>query len=478
MPTIPAPAQRGEFFLDGRFEATTGERHLAVINPATEEPLASLRSASRADVDRAFAAARRAFASWAATPAAARADALRRIATGLQERRDELAALITAELGAPLEFSRRVQAGLPVAVLGSMAQLAADLEREEAVGNSRVARLPAGVVAAITPWNYPLHQVVAKVAPALAAGCTVVVKPSELCPLSSYLFAEVVGASGLPPGVFQLVPGNGAEVGEALATHPEVDLVSFTGSTRAGRRVAELAGANLKRMTLELGGKSPCVVLDDADLTRAVQACVASAFQNSGQTCSALTRLIVPRRRLAEATELAVEAARGLRTGDPLDPATRLGPLVSSAQRERVRGRVVRALASGQKLAWGGPDAPAGLERGWFVAPTVFTDVAPDCELAREEVFGPVLALFGHDGDEHALALANDTPYGLGAAVWSADPARATRLARRLRAGQVDLNGAKWNLLAPFGGFKASGWGRELGRHGLDEFTALQALQL
>ncbi|MCY3000905.1 MAG: aldehyde dehydrogenase family protein, partial [Planctomycetota bacterium] len=390
---------------------------------------------------------------------------------------DELAALITAELGAPLDFSRRVQAGLPVAVLGSMAQLATEVEREETVGNSRVVRQPVGVVAAITPWNYPLHQVVAKVAPALAAGCTVVVKPSELCPLSSFLFAEVVAASGLPPGVFQLVPGAGHDVGEALASHRDVDLVSFTGSTRAGRRVAELAGRDLRRVALELGGKSPCVVLDEGVLARAVPACVASAFQNSGQTCSALTRLIVPRARLAEATELAREAARGFRTGDPLDPATRLGPLVSSAQRERVRGFIARALAAGQKLVVGGPDAPAGLERGWFVAPTVFTDVDPAAELAREEVFGPVLALFGHDGDEHALALANDTPYGLAAAVWSSDGARAERLGRRIRAGQVDLNGAKWNLLAPFGGFKASGQGRELGRHGLEEFTELQALQ-
>ena len=478
MPTIPASAQRGEFFLDGRFEAATGERELAVTNPATGERLASVRSVSAGDVERAVAAARRAWPRWAATPPAERAEALRRIAGRLQARRDELATLITAELGAPLEFSRRVQAGLPVAVLGSMAQLATELAREETVGNSRIVRQPVGVVAAITPWNYPLHQVVAKVAPALAAGCTVVVKPSEVCPLSSFLFAEVVAESDLLPGVFQLVTGSGPDVGEALATHPAVDLVSFTGSTRAGRRVAELAGRGLKRTRLELGGKSPCVVLDDADLARAVPACVASAFQNSGQTCSALTRLLVPRARLAEATELAVAAARTFRVGDPLDPATRLGPLVSLSQRERVRGFIARAVAAGTRLASGGGDAPADLPRGAFVAPTVFTDVSPDSELAREEVFGPVLAILGHDGDEHALALANDTPYGLAAEVWSKDTARAEQLARRLRAGQVDLNGAKWNLLAPFGGFRASGWGRELGRHGLEDYTELQALQI
>lgn len=477
-PAPAPPAREDRLFLGGRFVPASGDRWLDVRNPATEQPLAVVRGASLADVDLAVAAARAAWPAWAATPPRERADWLRRLQAGLSARRDELAALITAELGMPLELSRRVQAGLPTAVLGSMAQVTDEYRFEERIGNSRVLRQPVGVVAAITPWNYPLHQIVAKVAPALAAGCTVVVKPSETCPLDAFLFAEVVESCGLPAGTFNLVTGTGPEIGEALAAHPDVDMLSFTGSTRAGRRVAELAASTFKRVALELGGKSPCVVLDDADLPRAVAAGVAGAFLNSGQTCSALSRLLVPRGRLAEATELAVRAAQGFRTGDPLDPATRLGPLVSAAQRERVRGYIARGLAEGQRLVLGGAEAPPGLPRGWYVQPTVFTDVDPGATIAREEIFGPVLCVLGHDGDEHAVALANDSPYGLAGAVWSADPARAQRVAARLRAGQVDVNGGKWNVLAPFGGFKQSGRGRELGRFGLEEYTEPQALQL
>lgn len=464
-------------FLGGRWVESRGELEHLVTNPATEEPLARVRSNSRDDVDRAVAAAREAWPAWSCTTPAERAAHLAALSKALAARRDELGALITSELGAPLEFSKRVQAGLPVAVLGSYAALLADFPFEEQVGNSLVLRASAGVVAAITPWNYPLHQIVAKVAPALAAGCTVVVKPSEVCPLSALLLAEVVEQCGLPSGVFNLVFGSGPEVGEALASHPGIDRVSFTGSTRAGRRVAELAARDLRRCSLELGGKSACLVLDDADFARAIPAGVAGAFQNSGQTCSALTRLFVPRARLDEANALAVAAAGGMRVGDPLDPATRLGPLVSALQRERVRGFLERARSKGARFACGGPEAPAGLPKGYFVAPTVVVGVDPAAEIAREEVFGPVLCLLPHDGDEHAVALANDSDYGLGGAVWSGDPARAERVARSLRTGQVDLNGAKWNLHAPFGGFKRSGIGRELGRHGLEEFTELQSLQ-
>ncbi len=464
-------------FVAGQWVESRGEALHLVTNPATEEPLARVRSSSRADVDGAVAAARDAWPSWSRTPPAERAAHLSALSKALAARRDELGSLITSELGAPLELSKRVQAGLPVAVLGSYAALLADYRFEEQVGNSLVLRASAGVVAAITPWNYPLHQVVAKVAPALAAGCTVVVKPSEVCPLSALLFAEVAAACGLPRGVFNLVLGSGPEVGEALATHAGIDKVSFTGSTRAGRRVAELAARDLRRCSLELGGKSACLVLDDADLARAIAAGVAGAFQNSGQTCSALTRLLVPRERLDEATELAVAAAATFRVGDPLAPATRLGPLVSASQRERVRGFLVRAQAAGARFACGGPETPAGLERGFYVAPTVVVGADPAAEIAREEVFGPVLCILPHDGDEHAVALANDSDYGLGGAVWSGDPARAERVARTLRTGQVDLNGGKWNVQAPFGGFKRSGLGRELGRHGLEEFTELQSLQ-
>jgi acyl-CoA reductase-like NAD-dependent aldehyde dehydrogenase len=464
-------------FVGGRWVESRGDLEHLVTNPATEQALARVRSSSRDDVDRAVAAAREAWPAWSRTTPAERAAHLSALSKALAARRDELGALITSELGAPLEFSKRVQAGLPVAVLGSYAALLTDFPFEEQVGNSLVLRASAGVIAAITPWNYPLHQIVAKVAPALAAGCTVVVKPSEVCPLSALLLAEVVEQCGLPPGVFNLVFGSGPEVGEALASHPGIDRVSFTGSTRAGRRVAELAARDLRRCSLELGGKSACLVLDDADFARAIPAGVAGAFQNSGQTCSALTRLFVPRARLDEATALAVAAAGGMRVGDPLDPATRLGPLVSALQRERVRGFLERARPEGARFACGGPEAPAGLPTGYFVAPTVVVGVDPAAEIAREEVFGPVLCLLPHDGDEHAIALANDSHYGLGGAVWSGDPARAERVARGLRTGQVDLNGAKWNLQAPFGGFKRSGIGRELGRHGLEEFTEVQSLQ-
>ena len=325
-------------FVGGRWVESRGELEHLVTNPATEQALARVRSSSRDDVDRAVAAAREAWPAWSRTTPAERAAHLSALSKALAARRDELGALITSELGAPLEFSKRVQAGLPVAVLGSYAALLTDFPFEEQVGNSLVLRASAGVIAAITPWNYPLHQIVAKVAPALAAGCTVVVKPSEVCPLSALLLAEVVEQCGLPRGVFNLVLGSGPEVGEALATHAGIDKVSFTGSTRAGRRVAELAARDLRRCSLELGGKSACLVLDDADFARAIAAGVAGAFQNSGQTCSALTRLLVPRERLDEATELAVAAAATFRVGDPLAPATRLGPLVSASQRERVRG--------------------------------------------------------------------------------------------------------------------------------------------
>jgi len=464
-------------FFGGRWVESRGEPLHLVTNPATEEPLARVRSSSRADVDEAVAAARAAWPAWSRTAPAERAAHLTALSKALAARRDELGALITAELGAPLEFSKRVQAGLPVAVLGSYAALLSDFRFEEELGNSLVIRHSAGVVAAITPWNYPLHQIVAKVAPALAAGCTLVVKPSEVCPLSALLFAEVVERCGLPPGVVNLVFGSGPDIGEALASHPGVDRVSFTGSTRAGRRVAELAARDLRRCSLELGGKSAALALDDADLARAVPAVVAGAFQNSGQTCSSLTRLLVPRARLDEASELAVKAAASLRVGDPLDPATRLGPLVSAAQRERVRGFLARARADGAHFSCGGPEAPAGLERGFYVSPTVVANVDPKAEVAREEVFGPVLCILPHDGDEHAIALANDSDYGLGGAVWSGDPARAERVARALRTGQVDLNGGKWNLHAPFGGFKRSGMGRELGRFGLEDYTEVQSLQ-
>ncbi|MFC0505586.1 aldehyde dehydrogenase family protein [Micromonospora costi] len=467
---------RTDFYLDGRWVTASGGETLPVHNPATEEVVAAVPAGTPADVDRAVAAARAAFDGWAATPPAERAAHLDRLHAALSARADDIARTVALELGTPMKVATRVQAGLPLAVLHSYVELAARPPAEETVGNTTVVREPVGVVGAITPWNYPLHQVVAKLAPALAAGCTVVLKPSELTPLVSYLLFDAIHEAGLPPGVVNLVTGTGPVVGEAIAAHPDVDMVSFTGSTATGRRISHLAADRIARVALELGGKSANVVLDDADLATAVKVGVGNAFLNSGQTCTAWTRMLVHRSRYDEAVELAAKAAGGYRLGDPFDAATRLGPLVSATQRERVLGHVTRGLADGGRLVAGGPDAPVP-DRGWFVAPTVIADVDPDSALAQEEVFGPVLAVIPVDDDDHAVAVANNSRYGLAGAVWSTDEERAVRVARRMRTGAVDVNGAPFNPLAPFGGYKQSGIGRELGRHGLAEFLQTKAIQ-
>ncbi|MGW5668292.1 aldehyde dehydrogenase family protein [Micromonospora sp. NPDC003776] len=467
---------RTDLYLDGHWvTASTGET-IPVQNPATEEVIAAVPAGTAADVDRAVAAARAAFPGWAAAAPAARAAHLDRLHTALAARADDIARTVALELGTPLKVATRVQAGLPLTVLRSYVDLAAQPAAEETVGNSLVVHEPVGVVGAITPWNYPLHQVVAKVAPALAAGCTVVLKPSELTPLTAYLLFDAIAEAGLPSGVVNLVTGTGPVVGEALAAHPDVDMVSFTGSTATGRRIAHLAADRIARIALELGGKSANVILDDADLATAVKVGVGNAFLNSGQTCTAWTRMLVHRSRYDEAVTLAARAAEGYRLGDPFDPATRLGPLVSAAQRQRVRDHVQKGLADGGRLVAGGPDA-AVPGRGFFVAPTVIADVDPDSALAQEEIFGPVLSVLPVDDDEHAVAVANNSRYGLAGAVWSADPERALRVARGMRTGAVDINGAPFNPLAPFGGYKQSGLGRELGRHGLNEFRQTKAIQ-
>ncbi|HKU71102.1 MAG TPA: aldehyde dehydrogenase family protein, partial [Burkholderiales bacterium] len=358
------------------------------------------------------------------------------------------------------------------------ARLAREFTFEERIGNSLVVKEPVGVVGAITPWNYPLHQVVAKVAPALAAGCTVVLKPSELAPLSAFILAEVFHAAGLPHGVFNLVCGTGPVVGEAIAAHAEVDMVSFTGSTRAGKRVSELAAATVKRVALELGGKSPSIVLDDADLSRAVKGTINSCFLNSGQTCTALTRLLVPQARYEEAARLAVETAKTFAPGDPMRDETRLGPLISRAQRERVRAYIRKGVEEGAELLLGGTEPPPGLDRGYFVQPTVFGRVQPGMAIEKEEIFGPVLSIIGYRDEEDAVRIANDTIYGLAGAVWSADEERARRVARRIRAGKIDVNGGGFNVMAPFGGYKQSGHGREFGRYGLEEFLEIKSMQI
>ena len=466
-----------KLYIDGRWVTPAATQVFNVMNPATETVIGRVPAATVADADKAVAAAGAAFCSWSRTSAAERAEYLSKIQQGLLLRSEEIAGIISSETGMPLKLSRRIQAGLPAAVLESYVTLLGKYAFEERIGNSLVLRDPAGVAACITPWNYPLHQAVAKVAPALAAGCTVVLKPSEVAPLSAIILAEVVHEAGLPPGVFNLLTGSGAEVGEHLARHADLDLISFTGSLRAGRRVAELAAGTVKRVTLELGGKSAAVVLDDADLQTAVKSTVGACFINSGQTCNALTRLLVPEQFYDQAATLAVAAASAYTPGDPLDEQTRLGPLVSSFQRERVWNYIHQGLAEGAELLTGGAQAPEGLATGFFVRPTVFGRVTPYMTIAQEEIFGPVLSIMTCQDEEDAIRIANSTSYGLAAAVWSGDPRRAERVARRLRAGQVDINGGTFNPLAPFGGFKQSGYGRELGAYGLEEFLELKSLQ-
>ncbi len=465
-------------YVGGAWVQASGQGAIDVVNPHTEEVCARVPRGDDADAARAVAAARAAFGTWSQTAVEERVGILSRIGDGVAARMAELGAMVAEEVGMPINLATMIQVGLPVMTFSTVAPLLAAFGFEERVGNSLVVREPVGVVAAITPWNYPLHLIAAKVAAALGAGCTVVLKPSELAPSVAFVLAEIVHAAGLPAGVFNLVTGEGPEVGEALVASPHVDMVSFTGSTEVGRRVAAAAASTVKRVALELGGKSASVILDDADLPAAVRATVTSAFLNSGQTCSALTRMLVPRPRLAEAEQLAAAATADYVPGDPFADGTRLGPLVSSAQRERVRGYIRGAVADGARLVVGGADPPAGLDRGYFVAATVLSDVRPGMRVEQEEVFGPVLAVIPYDTEDEAVAIANDTIYGLHAGVWSADPDRALAVARRLRTGMVDVNGGVFNPLAPWGGTKQSGNGRELGRWGIEEFLETKSLQL
>ncbi|MBQ1000683.1 aldehyde dehydrogenase family protein [Streptomyces nigra] len=454
-------------YIDGAWRPAAGQDVIEVVNPADEQVLGTVPAGTAADVDTAVRAARAALPGWAATPPAERAARLTALRDVLDARRDEIAETVTAELGAPLKFSQAVHAAVPIAVAGSYAELAGTYAFEEKVGNSTVYQEPIGVVGAITPWNYPLHQIVAKAAPALAAGCTIVLKPAENTPLVAQLFAEAVHEAGLPAGVFNLVTGLGPVAGQALAEHPGVDLVSFTGSTAVGRHIASIAGAAVKKVALELGGKSANVVLPDADLAKAVNVGVANVMSNSGQTCSAWTRMLVHRDQYDEAVELAAQAAA--KYGE------RIGPVVSARQQERVLGYIGKGVAEGARLVAGSTEPPR--ETGYFVSPTVFADVTPDMTIAQEEIFGPVLSVLRYEDEEDALRIANGTVYGLAGAVWAGDEARAVAFARRMDTGQVDINGGRFNPLAPFGGYKQSGVGRELGAHGLAEYLQTKSLQ-
>jgi aldehyde dehydrogenase (NAD+) len=462
------------FFIGGRWVAPAGGGHLEVINPATEDVFASVPAGERADADAAVAAANAAFPGWSQQTTQSRALLLNRTADLLEQRRSEIADVITRELGMPRKQSASIQVGSGISTFRMAAEIAQQFDWETP-GDSLIVREPIGVVGAITPWNYPLNQVGAKVAYALGAGCTVVLKPSEVAPVCVFLLAEIMEEAGFPPGVFNLVCGLGSVVGERLAEHRDVDMISFTGSTQAGKRVSEVAAQTVKRLALELGGKSANVLLDDADFPTAVTSGVAACYLNAGQTCSALTRMIVPRDRLEEVEELARKEAEQYVVGDPFADGTRLGPVVSAVQRDRIRRYIRIGISEGATVITGGPEAPEHIERGFFVKPTVLSNVCSEMTIAQEEIFGPVLVLMPYDDEDEAIAIANSTRYGLSGGV-SGSPERALRVARMLRTGQVKINSARPARSAPFGGYKESGNGREHGPFGLEEFLETKAI--
>lgn len=481
-PTLPSTLRHDRFYIGGQWVNASDHDMLDVVDSSTGQVIGQVPAGTPADAEKAIQAAHAAFEGWSQTPVEERAALLERISRGLNARQAEIATLITQEVGMPYLHANLIQVGLPAATFASMAEEIRRYPFEERLTSSVLLREPVGVVAAITPWNYPLHQIAAKVAPALAAGCTVVLKPSEVAPLNAFVLAEIMEEAGVPAGVFNLVTGTGPVVGEVLASHPLVDMVSFTGSTAAGRRVSELAARTVKRVAMELGGKSPYIILDDADLTgdalvQAIVSGVQGCYLNSGQTCSALTRMLVPRSRLPEVEAVVQGVVSQVKVGHPLEQGTTLGPLVSDVQRERVRGYIRKGMEEGAKLIAGGPDAPEGLEQGFFVRPTVFSEVTPEMTIAREEIFGPVLVIQPYDDEEDAIRIANDTEYGLAGGVWASDPERAVRVAKRIRTGQVSINGGAFNPVAPFGGYKQSGNGREFGRLGLEEFMEVKSLQ-
>ena len=485
-PVSPAPnsspaAERSlqdRLYIGGEWVAATSRIRIDVHESGTGEVMAEVAETTELDIDRAVQAAAAAYPAWSATPPTERADYLEAISRGIAERTEELARSIAREVGTPIRHSRAIQVGNPIQIIAGTTRAIRDFQFQEEIGNVLVVCEPAGVVAAITPWNYPLQQVVAKVAPALAAGCTVVLKASEVAPLTAFMLAEIADAVGLPGGVLNVLTGTGSTAGEGLVSHPLVDLISFTGSTRAGRRISQLAAETVTPLTLELGGKSASVLLPDADIEKAAKFAVYNAFLNAGQTCTALTRLLVPQADQERAVAVAVDTALKLGLGDPLDESTRLGPLASQAQLERVRGYIRQGIAEGARLVTGGAESPQGLDRGYFVAATVFADVRPEMTIAQEEIFGPVLSVIPYRDETEALEIANGTRYGLAGAVWSGDQDRAVAFARRLQAGTIEVNGGAFNLSAPFGGVKQSGHGREFGRYGLAEFLVAKSLQL
>jgi acyl-CoA reductase-like NAD-dependent aldehyde dehydrogenase len=470
-----------KLYINGAWVASTGKGSINVLSASTEQVMGSIPEGTPADVDAAVAAAKAAFPSWSATSVEERAKYLVRIQETMAPRLDEIAEVVAGEVGMPVGMSKAIQAGLPYNEFGINAAVLQSFVFEEQIGNSLVVREPIGVVGCITPWNYPLHQIVAKVAASMAAGCTVVLKPSEVAPLNAFILAEIMHEVGVPVGVFNLVSGVGPVVGEAIASHPDIDMVSFTGSTRAGKRVMELGAQTVKKVSLELGGKSANIILDDLEgeaLTKAVGKGLGACLLNSGQTCTAHTRMLVPRAKHDEIVGILVAQVQGWTVGDPFGGKAKLGPLISAAQRDRVRGYINKGIEEGATLVAGGPEQPEDLPLGYYVKPTIFANVTADMTIAKEEIFGPVLSVMPYDSEDDAVRIANDTVYGLAGGVWSADPERAKKVARRMRTGQIDINGGAFNPMAPFGGYKQSGNGRELGRYGIEEFLEVKSMQL
>jgi aldehyde dehydrogenase (NAD+) len=465
-----------QHYYDGTWQMPATTDTIDVISSATEEPVARVARGTAADVDRAVKAARTAFESWSSTPVADRAQWLDDLSAAMKTRAPQIARAISHEVGTALGYSTKVQAEFPTSMIAMNAKFIREAHLEEELGNSLVVKEPIGVVGCVTPWNYPLHQVVCKIGPALAAGCTVVLKPAEMAPLSAFMLAEAAHEIGLPAGVLNVVAGSGRVVGEAIVSHPGVDMVSFTGSLEAGRHIASVAAGQIKKVTLELGGKSAFVVLDDAPFEKAVPAGVNNCMQNSGQTCSAWTRMLVPKSRHDEAVDLARAQLAKLTLGDPFDPQTRLGPLASAGQRDTVLAYIERGKQEGATLVAGG-GRPEAFPKGYYVEPTIFANVDNRMAIAQEEIFGPVLSIIPYEDEADAVRIANDSPYGLAGGVWAGTPDRALDVARQLRTGQVDINGGRFNALAPFGGYKRSGVGREIGPLALEEFFQLKSIQ-
>ncbi|MBI88061.1 MAG: aldehyde dehydrogenase family protein [Euryarchaeota archaeon] len=468
---------RNELYIDGTWVEPFGDGSITVINPATEKLVGAVPVGSIEDVNSAVLAAKKAFPKWSNTSVEERVEILNQLSGAIKERGEELASLITSEVGTPIDYSRMAMVGTPRVVARSYAKILQDFLWEEEIRNSLVVKEPIGVVGMITPWNFPLHQIIGKVAPAIASGCTMVLKPSKEAPLNSFVLADILHEIGLPRGVFNLVSGHGSEIGEAIARHPDIDMVSFTGSTKAGVRVSELAAPSVKRVTLELGGKSANIILDDADIPRAASSAIHACFGNSGQECSALTRLLVPEGSRDEVIEVISSKIEHYSVGNPMDNTNKCGPLVSKRQQDSVSAFISIGIEEGATLVAGGEGMPDGLDGGFYVKPTVFADVTSEMAIFREEIFGPVLSIITYSSEEEAIELANDSEYGLSGGVWSGDEERAMAVAKELRTGQVSINGGAFNVTAPFGGYKQSGIGREMGVHGLEEFLEIKSIQ-